>query len=242
MKTIIKKMLLKFKKKIILDGESTVNYGIVNNSINSKYPCRIIESKCNFEIVNEGCKISEARCYGDIILGRFVTITGPGTVIKSLKEKIYIGSFSSIGQNVCIVDFNHLFERISSSFIHHLIFEEDYRKDLIVKGPVVIEEDVWVGSNTVILPGVKIGRGAIIGAGSVVTKDVPRYSVVYGNPAKAHSKRFDDEKIQYLEDLKWWEWNIDEIVKNKNLFSVNLKDYSVDELLNLVVKFNNANK
>lgn len=238
MKIIIKKLLLKYKKKIILDGVSTVNYSIVNNSINFKYPCRIIESKCNFEIVNEGCKISEARCYGDIILGRFVTIMGPGTVIKSLKEKIYIGSFSSIGQNVCIVDFNHLFGRISSSFIHHLIFEEDYRKDLIVKGPVIIEEDVWVGSNTVILPGVKIGRGAIIGAGSVVTKDVPRYSVAYGNPAKVHSNRFDDEKIQYLEDLKWWGWSIDEIVKNKHLFSVKLKDCNVDELLNSVVKFN----
>lgn len=242
MKTIIKKLLLKFKKEIILDGSSKVNYSIVNNSINSKYPCRIIESKCNFEIVNEGCKISEARCYGDIILGRFVTITGPGTVIKSLKEKIYIGSFSSIGQNVCIVDFNHLFERVSSSFIHHLIFEEDYRTDLIGKGPVVIEEDVWIGSNAVILPGVKIGRGAVIGAGSIVTKDVPRYSIAYGNPAKIHSMRFDDKKIQYLEDLKWWEWSIDEIIKNKNLFGVNLKDYKVDELSNLVVKFNNGIK
>lgn len=241
MKTIIKKLLLKFKKEIILDGSSKVNYSIVNNSINSKYPCRIIESKCNFEIVNEGCKISEARCYGDIILGRFVTITGPGTVIKALKEKIYIGSFSSIGQNVCIVDFNHLFERVSSSFIHHLIFEENFHKDLITKGPVVIEEDVWIGSNTVLLPGVKIGRGSVIGAGSIVTKDVPKYSVVYGNPAKVHSKRFDDEKIQYLEELKWWEWNIDEIVKNKHLFNVNLKDCNVDELLNLAVKINKEN-
>lgn len=238
MKSIIKKLLLKYKKKIILDRFSEVNYGIVNNSVNPKYPCSIIESKCNFEIVNEGCKISEARCYGNIILGRFVTITGPGTVIKALKEKIYIGSFSSIGQNVCIVDFNHLFERVTSSFIHHLIFEKDFCNDLITKGPVVIEEDVWIGSNTVILPGITIGRGSIIGAGSVVTNDIPKYSIAYGNPAKVHTKRFDDEKTQYLEDLKWWEWSIDEIVKNKNLFSVNLKDYNVDELLKLFVKFN----
>ncbi len=238
MKSIIKKLLLKYKKKIILDKFSEVNYGIVNNSVNPKYPCKIIQSKCNFETVNEGCKISEARCYGDIILGRFVTITGPGTVIKALKEKIYVGSFSSIGQNVCIVDFNHLFERVTSSFIHHLIFEEDFCNDLTTKGSIVIEEDVWIGSNTVILPGITIGRGSIIGAGSVVTKDIPKYSIAYGNPAKVHSKRFDDEKIQYLEDLKWWEWSIYEIAKNKNLFSVNLKDYNVDELLNLFVKFN----
>lgn len=236
MKKIIKKLLLKVNKKIFIDRDSTINYNVVNKSINSKYPCRIIESQCNFEIVNEGCKISEAKCYGDIVLGRFVTITGPGTVIKSLKEKIFIGSFSSIGQNVCIVDFNHLFERVSSSFIHHLIFEEDFRKDLSAKGPVIIEEDVWVGSNTVILAGVTIGRGSIIGAGSIITKDIPRYSVAYGNPAKVHLKRFDDNKIKYLEDLKWWEWSIDEIVKNKMLFSINIKDCSMNELLNFNLK------
>jgi hypothetical protein len=92
MKSVLKRFLLKHKKSIILDKFSEVNFSVVNNSLNSKYPCSIIDSKCNFEIVNEGCKISEARCYGDIILGRFVTITGPGTVVKSLKEKIYIES------------------------------------------------------------------------------------------------------------------------------------------------------
>ncbi|MFH6972904.1 CatB-related O-acetyltransferase [Flavobacterium petrolei] len=236
MKSVLKRFLLKNKKSIILDKLSEVNFSVLNNSVNSKYPCSIIDSKCNFEIVNEGCKISEARCYGDIILGRFVTITGPGTVVKSLKEKIYIGSFSSIGQNVCIVDFNHLFERISSSFIHHLIFEEDFQKDLIAKGPVVIEEDVWIGSNTVILPGVTVGRGSIIGAGSIITKNIPRYSVAFGNPAVIHSKRFDDNKINYLEELKWWDWDINRIVQNKDLFSVNFKNNNVDEFHSLMLK------
>lgn len=236
MKSIFKRLFLKYRKSIILDRSSEVNYGLVNNSINPKYPCRVIGSKCNFEIVNEGCVISDSRCYGDIILGRFVTITGPGTVIKSLKEKIYIGSFSSIGQNVCIVDFNHLFERMSSSFIHHLIFEEDFRKDLISKGPVVIEEDVWIGSNTVILPGITIGRGSVIGAGSIVTKDIPRYSIAFGNPAVVHSKRFDGDMINYLEELKWWEWDINRIVRNKNLFSNDLKNSNMDKLDLLMLK------
>lgn len=236
MKLVFKRFLLKYKKSIILDKLSEVNFSVINNSINSKYPCRIIESKCSFEIVNEGCRISDAKCYGNIILGRFATITGPGTVIKSLKEKIYIGSFSSIGQNVCIVDFNHLFERTSSSFIHNLIFEEDFCKDLTTKGPVLIEEDVWIGSNTVILPGIVIGRGSVIGAGSIVTKDIPKYSIAFGNPAVVHSKRFDDDMINYLEELKWWEWDINKIVRNKNLFSIDLKKNNVNELYILMQK------
>lgn len=234
LKSVIKRKLLKYNKNIILDRKSSLNYSVLNMSITHKYPCMIYDSKCNFEIVNEGCKIAEARCYGNIILGRFVTITGPGTVIKALKEKIYIGSFSSIGQNVCIVDFNHLFERTTSSFIHHLIFGEDFCKDLITKGPIMIEEDVWVGSNAIILPGLTIGRGSVIGAGSVVTKDIPKYSIVYGNPAKVQSKRFDDSMIEYLERLKWWEWSLDNILKNKNLFSINLNKSDINKLESII--------
>lgn len=222
LKSIIKRHLLKHKKNILIDRKSDINYSVINNSINPKYPCRIFESKCDLEIVNEGCEISEARCYGDVILGRFAAIAGPGTVIKSLKEKIHIGSFSSIGQNVCIVDFNHLYESISSSLIHHLVFKEDYRVDLTSKGPVVLEEDVWIGSNTVILPGVRIGRGSVIGGGSVVTKDIPKYSIAAGNPAVVISKRFDDSMIKCLEKLKWWEWDVEKLFKNKNLFSINI--------------------
>jgi serine acetyltransferase len=117
-----------------------------------------------------------------------------------------------------------------------LIFEEDFRNDLVAKGPVVIEEDVWIGSNTVILPGVTVGRGSIIGAGSIVTKDIPRYSIAFGNPAIVHSKRFDENIINCLEELKWWEWDINKIVQNKNLFSVDLKNNNVDEFHALMLK------
>ena len=233
-KSIIKRLLLKHKKNIITDSQSDVNYSVINNSINPKYPCRIIESKCNLEIVNEGSKISESKCYGNIILGRFSSITGPGTVIKSLKEKIYIGSFSSIGQNVCIVDFNHLYERITSSFINHLIFKENFATDISTKGPVIIEEDVWIGSNSVILPGVRIGRGSVIGGGSVVTKDIPKYSIAVGNPAVVISKRFDDSIIEYLEKLKWWEWDIQRILQNHELFNLNANETSIREINSLI--------
>ena len=71
--------------------------------------------------------------------------------------------------------------------------------------------DVWIGQNAVILPGVNIGDGAIIGADSVVGSDVEPYTIVAGNPAKVLRKRFDDELTELLLSFKWWDKSIDEI-------------------------------
>lgn len=71
--------------------------------------------------------------------------------------------------------------------------------------PPIIENDVWVGSQSVILQGVKIGNGAIIAAGAVVTKDVTPYTIVGGVPAKVIRSRFNDEEIEYLRTLNWWD-------------------------------------
>jgi virginiamycin A acetyltransferase len=226
----IKNKLLKFNKSIHLDKDSQLNYQVINKTINHDYPCKIYSSTCNFTVVNEGCKISDTKCYGDISLGRFVSITGPGTVINSIKEPIHIGSFSSIGQNVCIIDFNHFFERVTSSFINNKIFKKDVRNDVVTKGPIIIEEDVWIGSNSIIMPGVKIGRGSVIGGGSVVTRDIPMYSIAYGNPAVVKSKRFKNDKIEFLENLKWWNWNVKEIKKHKVFFNLNINKFSVEDL------------
>lgn len=75
------------------------------------------------------------------------------------------------------------------------------------KGNVEIGNDVWIGRGAFILSGVKISDGAVIGAKTVVTRDVPPYAIVAGNPAKVLKKRFDDETIQRLLNLKWWEWD-----------------------------------
>ncbi len=84
-------------------------------------------------------------------------------------------------------------------------------EDLPIKGDTVIGNDVWIGQNSVILPGVYIGDGAIIGANSVVGSDVDPYTIVAGNPAKKIRKRFDDELIQLMLDFKWWDKEIEEI-------------------------------
>jgi len=82
------------------------------------------------------------------------------------------------------------------------------------KGDVIIGNDVWICYGATILSGVKIGDGAVIGARAVVTKDVAPYSVVAGNPAREIGKRFNDEIIKKLLDLKWWDWTDEKIKEN----------------------------
>ena len=83
--------------------------------------------------------------------------------------------------------------------------------DLPLKGDTVIGNDVWIGQNAVILPGVHIGDGAIIGASSVVGHDVEPYTIVVGNPARPVRKRFDDELTALLLRFRWWDKSIEEI-------------------------------
>ena len=78
----------------------------------------------------------------------------------------------------------------------------------------MIGHDVWIGNNATIMQGVKIGDGAIIGTNSLVTKAVEPYTVVGGNPAKEIRKRFDEDTIQLLLTLKWWDWSVQEITNN----------------------------
>ena len=86
--------------------------------------------------------------------------------------------------------------------------------ELPLKGDTVVGNDVWIGQNVTVLPGVHIGNGAIIGANSVVASDIPPYCVAVGNPCKVIKKRFDDSLIEYLLNLKWWDWDAEKIFKN----------------------------
>ena len=83
--------------------------------------------------------------------------------------------------------------------------------DMPLKGDTIIGNDVWIGQNATILPGVHIGDGAIIGANSVVGSDIPPYSIAVGNPARIIRQRFDDEMIDLLLRFKWWDKSIEEI-------------------------------
>ncbi len=95
------------------------------------------------------------------------------------------------------------------------------------KGDVIIGNDVWIGMESIIMSGVNIGDGAVIGARSVVTKNVDPYTIVAGNPAKIIRKRFDEETISRLLNIKWWEWE-DDLIKNAIPF---LLDHRIESFL-----------
>ena len=80
---------------------------------------------------------------------------------------------------------------------------------------------MWIGYNSLIMPGIKIGNGSIIASNSVVVKDVEPYSIVGGNPAKLIRKRFDNEIIDLLESIKWWDWPIEKITTNLEILTSN---------------------
>ena len=84
-------------------------------------------------------------------------------------------------------------------------------EELPLKGNTVIGNDVWIGQNVTILPGVHIGDGAIIGTNATVASDIPPFAVAVGNPARIIRRRFDDEMIELLERLQWWNRLIEEI-------------------------------
>lgn len=133
-------------------------------------------------------------------------------------DKLMIGKFCSIacGAKFLFTSANHTLKSLST-YPFPIFFEEwDLDKNKVVsawdhKGDIMIGNDVWIGYEAVILSGVHIGDGAIIGTRSVVTKDVPPYTIVGGTPAKEIKKRFDEETMQRLQQIEWWNWPYDKI-------------------------------
>ncbi len=116
-----------------------------------------------------------------------------------------IGRWCSFAKSVRILDANH---PMGSLTTHPYLYEARWGVipvDLVDPKWLIIEDDVWIGHNAIITPGCKfIGRGAVIGAGAVVTRDVPAYAIMAGLPAKSLRQRFDPDTIAALEASRWW--------------------------------------
>lgn len=138
-------------------------------------------------------------------------------------DKLIIGKFCSIacGAKFIFTSANHTLKSLST--YPFPLFWEEYglaQKDVTQawdnKGDIVIGNDVWIGYESVIMSGVHIGNGAIIGTRAVVTKDVEPYTIVGGVPAKPIKKRFNDETIEKLQSICWWNWDKEKVREKMN--------------------------
>lgn len=132
------------------------------------------------------------------------------------KDKLIIGKFCQIAEGVEFImnDANHQMNSVSTFPFYTLEgwnMETPKAEDMPFKGDTVIGNDVWIGQNAVILPGVHIGDGAIVGANSVVGNNIEPYTIVVGNPAKPVRKRFDNELISLMLEWNWWDKSVEEI-------------------------------
>ena len=153
--------------------------------------------------------------------------TGKNTSIIAAE----VGSFVSVSWNVTIGGADHDYTKLSThSFIYNDYDElrpegeEGYNR---FSSACVIKNDVWIAANAVILRGVTVGNGSVVGAGAVVTKDVPDYAIVAGVPARIIGYRFEDTIIKMLNEVRWWEWDDATIRENYPLLR---GDVTVDVL------------
>lgn len=153
--------------------------------------------------------------------------------------KLRIGKFCSIAKGV-LIDLG-LSHRTDLATTYPLLCYPDYWPNVrklnaqelifVPEGDVIIGNDVWIGREALILSAVTIGDGAVIGARAVVTKDVEPYSIIAGNPARCIRKRFDENTIKRLLEIRWWDWPVEKVNRNAHLIcSNNLEElFSVED-------------
>lgn len=154
-------------------------------------------------------------------------------------DKLIIGKFCAIARGTTFImgSANHRMSSVTTYPFHVFggAWQENtpaHLSQLPFKGDTIIGNDVWIGRESVIMPGVKIGDGAIIAAYSVVTKDVEPYTIYGGNPAQYIKTRFDEELISLLLKLNWWDFEPNEIVT----FLPTLCNSNLEEVKEIIIR------
>lgn len=211
-------VMSEIKSDLPIDSSSKIMYSDISGSVS-------IGAKCMINKVQ-----MTTRNTGRITVGKFTSINGPNTDLFSFINPIEIGSFCSIARNVFFQEINHNLKACTTYFINHHYFKEPFAKEATSKGAIIVGNDVWIGAQSIILSGVKIGNGAVIAANSVVNSDVPDYAIYGGTPAKLLGFRFEPEIINELLRIQWWNWSDEELQKNSFLFKGDLTLEKLKEL------------
>lgn len=161
---------------------------------------------------------------GEVTLGRYSNIFG------ELKNRfpvsnLIVGQFTSIAPGLTVMlGGNHAITFVTTTNFVNLMPERfaglpsPFSPMGLTNGDIVIDHDVWVGENVTILSGIHISSGAIVGATATVSKNVPPYAVVVGNPGRIVKYRFPQDIIDRLLKIAWWDWSIDKIHENYSYF------------------------
>lgn len=136
-----------------------------------------------------------------------------------LDEKTTVGRYCSIASTARVVTQNHPMNTISTSALFFHPSKGLVRDNPVASKPLEIGSDVWIGHHAVVLPPTRsIGHGAVIGAGAIVSRDVPPYAIVMGNPARVIGYRFPAERIAELLASRWWERSLEELLPDIDSF------------------------
>jgi len=179
------------------------------------------------ELVHSCVKVGKGTLYNKPIL------------IVPPENNIVIGNYCAIAPNLKILGTNHdyNFPAVQYTF-YNKYFNSSHPKDNSMKtyskGQINIGNDVWIGEDVIIMSGVTIGDGCCIGARSIVTKNLEPYSICVGSPCKAIKKRYSSDMIDFLIELKWWNWSDEQIKANKDFFFTNLNTHSVKEIKQII--------
>jgi phosphonate metabolism protein (transferase hexapeptide repeat family) len=167
----------------------------------------------------KGCRVGRYASVGERTILREVAV-GDFSYFERHAEAIYtdIGKFCSVAANTRINALEHPLERATThkvsyrpnEYFRYLGVDQEFRERRRRKR-VTVGHDVWIGHGAVILPGVHVGNGAVIGANSVVTRDVPAYAIVAGASAKIIRSRFSEDVATRLAEMAWWDWPLDRL-------------------------------
>ncbi len=131
---------------------------------------------------------------------------------------LQVGKFSSVAEDVLfMIDCNHDYRSVFQGCVSAIRDGNNQIQKLKRKGQIIIQNDCWIGHGATIMGGVTIHNGAVVAANSTVTKDVPAYAIVGGNPAKIIGYRFESEIIEKLLQIAWWDWTDEQIAENEEL-------------------------